>query len=91
MNIIDPLNVSPESGLSKPSSDSCLITKWLAIIIMKIIKADTNKIQLNMWTSLLHVSPKSYLLSFKIAEQKLIQLVIKDKTKNECQVEPKKS
>ena len=80
MNTIDPLNVSPESGLSKPSSDSCLITKWLAIIIMKIIKAGTNKIQLNMLTSILPFA-KSFVLSLKIAEQKLIQLVIKDKTK----------
>ncbi len=47
---------------------------------MKIIKAGTNKIQLNMLTSILPFA-KSFVLSLKIAEQKLIQLVIKDKTK----------
>ena len=58
---------------------------------MKIIKTGTNKIQLNMWTRFLHPFVKSFVLSLKIAEQKLIQLVIKDKTKKYCQVEPKKS
>jgi len=48
---------------------------------MKIIKTGTNKIQLNMWTRFLHPFVKSFVLSLKIAEQKLIQLVIKDKTK----------
>jgi len=57
---------------------------------MKIIKADTNKIQINMLANLPIYFEKS-LLSLKIAEQKLIQLVIRDKTINECQVEPKKS
>ena len=88
MNAIAPPNVSPESGLSKPSSNFCLITKLLDIITMKIIKAGINKIQLHIRTGFLPIFAKS-LLSLKTAEQKLIQLVIKDMTKNVCQVEPK--
>ena len=65
MDIIDPLKVSPESGLPKSSSNSCLITKLLVIIIMKIIKAGTRKIQLHMWASSLHPFVKSFVLSLK--------------------------